>query len=159
MAGELVRLFPELRRLPGFSEPAPVTDPETAQFALFDAYTQFIRTLAARGPLLLALDDLHWADKPTLLLLQHLARELSHLRVLVVGTYRDTELSRAHPLSEALAALNREGGFTRLVLRGLTKPEVAGYVQATAGVLPFPRAARPPFRRDGGQPIFPQRGR
>ena len=154
MAGELVRLFPELRRLPGFSEPAPVTDPETAQFALFDAYTQFIRTLAARGPLLLALDDLHWADKPTLLLLQHLARELSHLRVLVVGTYRDTELSRTHPLSETLAALNREGGFTRLVLRGLSKPEVAGYVQATAGVAPSPALLDRLFEETEGNPFF-----
>jgi len=154
MAGELVRLFPDLRRLPGFSEPAPVTDPETAQFALFDAYTRFIRTVAGSGPLLLALDDLHWADKPTLLLLQHLARELSHLRVLVVGTYRDTELSRTHPLSETLAALNREGGFTRLVLRGLTKPEVAGYIQATAGVAPSPALLDRLFEETEGNPFF-----
>ena len=50
------------------------------------------------------LDDLHWADKPTLLLLQHFAQEVAHMRVLLVVTYRDTDLSRTHPLSEALAA-------------------------------------------------------
>ena len=67
--------------------------------ALFDAYAQFMRArLKPSSRWLVVLDDLHWADKPTLLLLQHLARELANMRVLVVGTYRDTDLARTHPL-------------------------------------------------------------
>jgi tetratricopeptide (TPR) repeat protein len=150
---ELVRLFPDLARLPGFPTPPPVTDPEAAQFALFDAYAQFIRAVAARTPLVLALDDLHWADKPSLLLLQHLARELARMRVLVVGTYRDTELARTHPLSEALVALNRGAGFTRFVLRGLSKAEVAAYIRATAGIEPSAALDRI-YEETEGNPFF-----
>ena len=59
------------------------------------------------------LDDLHWADKPSLLLLEFLARELSGARLLIVGTYRDMEISRQHPLAESLGGLNRERLFQR----------------------------------------------
>ena len=96
---ELVRMLPEVRQHPGFTEPPPVANPEAAQFRLFDAHTSMTRRFTVHAPVLLVLDDLHWADKPTLLLLQHLARELASLRVLIVGTYRDTELARTHPLS------------------------------------------------------------
>ncbi|MCH8160602.1 MAG: protein kinase, partial [Chloroflexi bacterium] len=118
---DLVTIFPELRRLvPNFQEPEPSTDPESAQFRLFDAYVRFVRAMSVRTPILIALDDLHWTDKGSLLLLQHLARELSRMRVLIVCTYRDTDLVRTHPLSEALVTLNRESGFQRIALRGLT---------------------------------------
>ena len=93
-AEELQRLFPELRMMyPGLPEP-PVAADESAQFRLFDAYASFLRAASADSPLVIVLDDIHWADKPTLLLLQHLAREVSNAGLLVVGTYRDTELSR-----------------------------------------------------------------
>src|SRR5205807_10505727 len=113
---DLVRLFPELAQLPGVPAAPADRDPEAAQFALFDAYVQFLRVASTETPLVVALDDLHWADKPSLQLLQHLSRELGRMRLLVVGTYRDTELARTHPLAETLAALNRGDGFTRLVL-------------------------------------------
>ncbi len=134
--GELSRIFTWLRQQPNFVEPEPITDPESAQFRLFEAYAAFIRAMATQTPLLIALDDLHWADKPSLLLLQHLGRELSRLRVLIVGNYRDTDLSRTHPLSEALAGLNRDPGFARVVLRGLSRAEVANYIRAAANVEP-----------------------
>ena len=109
-SSELARLFPGLLTMGlGIAEPAEVTDAASAQFRLFAAYATFMRAASAGTPLVLMLDDLHWSDKPTLLLLQHLARELAHMRVLVVGTYRDTELARTHPLSEALVELNRDG--------------------------------------------------
>jgi class 3 adenylate cyclase len=152
--GELSRIFPWLRQQPNFLEPEPITDPEPAQFRLFEAYAAFLRAMANQTPLLIALDDLHWADKPTLLLLQHIARELSRLRILIVGNYRDTDLSRTHPLSEALAALNRDPGFTRVVLRGLTEPEVGSYIRATANVEPRPELVRHIFEETEGNPFF-----
>jgi eukaryotic-like serine/threonine-protein kinase len=133
---ELVRLFPALRQLPGFVEPEPIGEPETAQFRLFDAYATFMRNQSSERPWLVILDDLHWADKPTLQLLQFVARELPNMRVLVVGTYRDTELARTHPLSEALAELNREIGFLRIPLRGLTRDEVGDYIRQRAAKEP-----------------------
>ena len=59
-------------------------------------------------------------------------------RLLVTGTYRDTDLDRAHPLSQALAELNREDLFTRILLRGLTEPETAAYIRDTAQAEPPP---------------------
>ena len=126
--GELTRIFPVLTQLIDAPQPPAITDPEAAQFRLFDAYTTFIRAASERTPLLIILDDLHWADKPSLQLLQYFARELSNMRVLVAGNYRDTELARSHPLSQTLVELNREGGFLRLVLRGLTREETESYI-------------------------------
>ena len=100
------------------------------------------------------LDDLHWADKPSLLLLQHMAREIGNARLLLVGTYRDTELARTHPLSETLAELNREGGFERIVLRGLAEPEVGAYVAATIGREPSSELVTRIYEETEGNPFF-----
>ncbi|MGI8926622.1 MAG: protein kinase domain-containing protein, partial [Tepidiformaceae bacterium] len=152
--GELVRIFPELRNGANFVEPEAVNDPQSAQFRLFDAYVTFVRAMANKSPLVIVLDDLHWADKPTLLLLQHLARELVNLRVLVVGTFRDTDLSRTHPLSEALASLNREAGFQRVVLKGLAKADVAAYIREAANVVPQPGLVDRIYEETEGNPFF-----
>jgi len=153
-APELVRLFPWLRQGLNVGEPEQLADPEAAQFRLFDAYATFVRAMSNRAPLLIALDDLHWADKPSLLLLEYVARELARLRVLIVCTYRDTDLSRTHPLSEALAVLNREAGFQRVVLRGLSRDEVAGYISAVANVTPKPELLDRIFEETEGNPFF-----
>jgi class 3 adenylate cyclase/tetratricopeptide (TPR) repeat protein len=133
---ELVRIFPWLLQGGNVSPPEEIADPEVAQFRLFDAYAQYLRAIAHESPLVIALDDLHWADKPTLLMLQHVARELSRMRVLIVGNYRDTDITRQSALSETLASLNRESGFDRIVLRGLTRDEVGAYIKARANVEP-----------------------
>jgi class 3 adenylate cyclase/Cdc6-like AAA superfamily ATPase len=133
---ELTRIFPWLLTGVSVTAPPEISDPEVAQFRLFDAYAQYLRAIAAQGPLVVALDDLHWADKPTLQLLQHISRELSRMRVLIVGNYRDTDITRQSALSETLASLNRESGFDRIVLRGLSRDEVAAYIKARANVEP-----------------------
>src|SRR5205807_2291585 len=78
-------------------------------------------------------DDIHWAAKPTLLLLRHLVRSEGEVPLLIVGTYRDTELGRGHPLAEVLADLRREPGVERVALIGLTEGEVGAFVEAAAG--------------------------
>ncbi len=152
---ELVRLFPELREmLPNFQDPEEVVDPDAAQFALFDAYAAFARGAANIDPIMIVLDDLRWADKPSLLLLQHLARELASVRVLILGTFRDTDLVRTHPLSEALATLNRESGFERIVLRGLSLDEVQAYIQSSANVEPSRSVLNGIVEETEGNPFF-----
>jgi tetratricopeptide (TPR) repeat protein len=84
------------------------------------------------APVVLILDDLHWAAKPTLLLLRHLLRFGEHARVQIVGTYRSTDLDRSHPLAAMLADLHRDGSATRLQLSGLDEVDVSAYV-AEAG--------------------------
>jgi tetratricopeptide (TPR) repeat protein len=79
------------------------------------------------------LDDVHWAAKPTLLLLRHLLRAAAPLRMLVVATYRDTDLDRTHPLAEMLADLRRAPGVERLALAGLDEQGVADFLEHTAG--------------------------
>ena len=153
-APELVRLFPWLRDVQNVAEPEQLADPEAAQFRLFDAYATFVRAMSNQAPLLIALDDLHWADKPSLLLLEYVARELARMRALIVCTYRDTDLSRTHPLSEALAVLNREAGFQRVVLRGLSREEVADYITAVANLTPKPELLDRIFEETEGNPFF-----
>lgn len=152
---ELTRIFPELREMaPNIAEPEPIIDPESAQFRLLDAYTTFVRAMAEHRPLLIVLDDLHWADRPTLMLLQHLARTLARMRVLIIGIYRDTEVVRASALSETLANLNREPGFERIVLRGLERQEVGAYIRATANVNVSPTLIQRIHEATEGIPFF-----
>jgi class 3 adenylate cyclase/tetratricopeptide (TPR) repeat protein len=131
--GDLVRLVPELaERLPTL-EPPLRSDPETERYRLFDAVTSWLTATAAPSGLVLVLDDLHWAEKPTLLLLRHLIRSSGPMRLLVVGTYRDTDLDRAHPLASLLADFRREPDVERIAVEGLDPTGVAGMLEAAAG--------------------------
>ena len=154
-SGELIRLFPELRELaPELPEPEQIGDAQAAQFRLFDAYTEFLQGAAELSPLVVVLDDLHWTDKASLLLLQHVARELDRMRVLVVGTFRDTELARTHPLSATLAELKREPDFHRVVLHGLSQDEVATYIRSVSNVDPSPSVLQRIYEETEGNPFF-----
>ncbi|HVE91728.1 MAG TPA: AAA family ATPase [Actinomycetota bacterium] len=129
---DVARLVPDLGdRVGGLTMPS-ATAPETERLRLFTATSAFIASASARAPLLVVLDDLHWADKPTLLLLRHLLRSPEPARVMYLGTYRDTDLSRTHPLSDVLADLRRDGALERLPLKGLDVPEVLSIFTASA---------------------------
>jgi class 3 adenylate cyclase/tetratricopeptide (TPR) repeat protein len=130
--GELARLVPELgERIP--SLPAPLrSDPETERYRLFDAVAAWLAVASVEEPLLLVLDDLQWAAKPTLLLLRHVVRAGGG-RVLLLCTYRDTELTHDHPLVEVVADLRRRGGVERLSLSGLDDVGVSAFVEQASG--------------------------
>ena len=119
----------------GQSEPLgpEPSDAQQIRFRLFDAVASYLRRAAETQPLLITLDDLHWADKSSLLLLRFVARELRDARVLITGCYRDIELRRGHPLAEALGELMRETHFRRIPLRGLELESVAEYLRSVAG--------------------------
>jgi class 3 adenylate cyclase len=132
-AAHLAVLVPGLRdRLPDVRDQVPPDD-DTARLWLFEAVVGWLAAASAESPLLLVVDDLHWAAKPTLLLLRHLLRHDEPLPLLVVATYRDTDLDRAHPLVEVLADLRRAAGVQRLPLRGLGQDEVRAFLAAAAG--------------------------
>jgi predicted ATPase len=95
-----------------------------------------LRREAARGRLLVSVDDLHWADGDSLRLFRFLAGELRDAPVLLVGTYRDVEVRRGHPLARTLGDLAREPHATRLPLRGLAAGEVALLVESVVGARP-----------------------
>jgi class 3 adenylate cyclase/tetratricopeptide (TPR) repeat protein len=131
--GALSRLVPELSlRFPG-AGPTRSTDPETERYLLFQAVSSLLATLSRPGPALLVLDDLHWAAKPTLLLLRHIVNSAEPMGLLVLGTYRETEISRSHPLGELLADFRREPSVERLSLSGLGDDEIVALVESAAG--------------------------
>src|SRR5712691_4277294 len=140
-------------RLPDLPVP-PALDAAPAGFRFFDSMTTFLKNAAHRRPLVLIFDDLHGADKPSLLLLQFLARELSAGPLLVVGTYRDSALHRQHPLTYTLGELVREPGQQRLFLQGLSQREVARFIELTAGVPPAESVVASLYRQTGGNPFF-----
>lgn len=127
-AGEIGQIVPEVRdRFPDLPPP-PQLEPEQARFHLFDAVTRFLKSAARDHPLVLVLDDLHWADKPSLLLLRFVGRELGNAPLLILGAYRDEEICRQHPLGQVLVDLRRERSYERLPLHGLSLDEVAELV-------------------------------
>lgn len=130
---ELVRLVPDLaERVPGLSEAAR-GEPETERYRLFEAVTSLVANISLDAPVVLILDDLHWADKPTLLLLRHIVRSPQRANLLILGTYREMELGRTHPLAEALDELRREQGFERIALEGFDENEIAEWLSSAGG--------------------------
>ena len=105
---DIAQIVPEVRQLLPELETAPVLEPEQARFRLFDSITNFLKNAAQRQPLLLVLEDLHWADHSSLMLWEFVSKEISNARVMLLGTYRDVEIGRRHPISQALGALIRE---------------------------------------------------
>ena len=132
----------------------PDLEPEQARFRLFDSIATFFKNSARAQPLVLLLDDLHWADESSLLLLRFIAQQLQDSCILVVGCYRDVELSRQHPLSDTLAQLSREQGFQRHLLRGLNREETGQLVEGTAGIRPGPPVVDTVFEHTDGNPYF-----
>ena len=130
-ASDLARIVPEIRERLGVSPSAPA-DPEEDRYRLRQAVASALRNGAANKPMLILLEDLHSADKGTLDMLTHVARGLSGARLLVVGTYRDVEVHRGHPLAEALTELRRVTPLSRTSLRGLSVDEVQRMMSSIA---------------------------
>ena len=122
--GDLARLSEHVRRRFPAAPDALAADPELEQRRLLDAMASWLEDLAREQPVVLVLDDLHWATRPTLLMLRHLLRRDEDVALLVIGTYRDTDLDRRHPLSSMLADLRRGSEVERLSLAGLDEAAV-----------------------------------
>jgi DNA-binding CsgD family transcriptional regulator len=154
-AGDIADIVPEIReRLAGPAAPARPSDPAEARFRMFEAVRQLLARACADRALVLVLDDLHWADAPSLRLLEFLAPEVAESRLLLVGTYRATELSRQHPLSDTLGSLARVPHVARVNLPGLSAEEVQAFVAAAAGTAPPHWFARTLHRQTEGNPLF-----
>jgi predicted ATPase len=153
-ASDIAQIVSEVgRRLPDL-EPAPALTSDQARFRLFDSVTTFLVDASRREPLVLVLDDLHCADPSSLLLLEFLVSALLDSRLLVVGTYRDTELSPRHPLTHTLGELSRAHPPRRIVLGGLTRSEVGRYIVMTAGVDPDAVLLDAVHHKTEGNPLF-----
>ena len=133
-ASDLVRLLPELRpRLPTTHQVGHAGDPETERRLLFVAVARVLGRLARRRPLLVIVDDLHWADRSSLLLGRHLAREPQLGRVLLVGTFRDTEIGPGHSLPDLIADVERDRPVPRVRLGGMDEHEISELIEVWHG--------------------------
>jgi hypothetical protein len=154
-AADIAQIVSEVRRrLPGLEPPSPSVGEEQSRFRLFDAVTTFLLNASRRGPLVVVLDDLHCADRGSLSLLEFMAPQLGRARVLVVGTYRDTEVHANRSLAHTLGELARVQPPRRIALRGLTRAEVARYVAMTAGLEPDDALVGAIHSKSEGNPFF-----
>jgi DNA-binding SARP family transcriptional activator len=139
---------------PAWPDATPTGDDAAgARWRLFEAVDA---ALSGRddGPVVLALDDLHWADRGSLLLLAHLVRAPRRAALLVVGTYRESELSRTHPLAATLGDLRREGLYERVALGGLGPDDVAALVRDRLGADAADDLAARLHEETAGNPFF-----
>ncbi len=154
---QLARLVPALAsRIPGLP-PSKAADSDTERFLLFAAVVGLLTTVSDHRPVVLVLDDLQWADKDSLQLLCHLASADQSMRVLILGTYRDSELSQTHPLTDALATLHRQSGVSSIGLAGLDDSGVVSFLEAAAGQTlddAAVRLAHAIYRETDGNPFF-----
>jgi DNA-binding CsgD family transcriptional regulator/tetratricopeptide (TPR) repeat protein len=130
-AGELTRLLPDLSARLG-ELPGPAADPDTERHRLHTAVTELLEVVGRRRPVVLVIEDAHWADVPTLLLLRHLARAARGARLLLLATFRDTEAEVPEALADTLADLRRSEDVVRIRLRALSPDEVRDFVERAA---------------------------
>jgi DNA-binding SARP family transcriptional activator len=150
-AAALLRLLPEAAvRLPD-ARPPGSSDPDTDRALVFTAWTAFLRRLAGDAPVVVILDDLHWAAAPALLLLDHIVHHLADAPLLVVATYRAED--ETPELSDTLAELVRQDGVRRVHLGGLEEKAVAELV-AASGTDPERALTRLLMSRTAGNAFF-----
>ena len=153
-ASDVAQLLPELQvTFPDLPTPADAAS-ESARFQLFDSTATFLRNVGRDAPLVVILDDLHAADTASILLLRFLVSQISDSAILVVGTYRDVELTPDHPLTAAISEMARERATRLITLGGLPADAVGKFIGATANIDPHDRLVAAVWRETSGNPLF-----
>jgi len=153
-AGELSRVFTVLReRLPSLPA-ASEWESDQARFRLFDTVSRFLADIARPAGLVVVLDDVQWADGPSLKLLEFVAADLPRARLLVIATYRDSEVRRDHPLLATLSSLAREASTQRLGLTGLAAADCVRYVGMAGAHTDRDALGTKLHEETGGNPFF-----
>jgi tetratricopeptide (TPR) repeat protein len=128
----LARLVPQLAARLDVDVPSG-GDGDTERFVLFGCVTDLLARASTVDPILVVVDDLHWADRATVQLLRHVATADVAIRVMLVGTFRDSDVTSDHPLTEIFASLHRESGTARIALRGLGDDDLLVLLETIAG--------------------------
>jgi predicted ATPase/DNA-binding CsgD family transcriptional regulator len=159
-AAEIAALMPRdgardlARLLPEFGEPPADRDPDSARARLFEQMLVLLERLAERRPLVLIIEDAHWADRSTRDLVIFLLRNLRHTAVLVIITFRSDEMHRNHPMRSVIAELERIEGVVRVDLPRLTRAETAAQLTGILGHVPEPRVVDLVYERSSGIPLL-----
>ena len=147
---ELARLVPDL----GPPEPSEQAAGELSRTRLFEGLLGVLERLAAERPLVLTVEDLHWADRSTLDLLSFVVANLVEAAVVLVVSYRTDELHRRHPLRPVLADLDRHASVERLELDRLDREELGGLLTGILDSPPAPHLLTSVLARSDGNPFF-----
>jgi tetratricopeptide (TPR) repeat protein len=158
-ASEIARLIPEagfdaLSSAPRATQGAALAsaEPGAERFRLFDACATLLRVEAGLAPLLIILDDIHTADMASLLYLRFVARALRQSRIMIIATYRDSEVRLAPAMADLVSEISREGAV--LSLRGIEELEVGRFVEIAAGDRPTTAMVSALYRITEGNPFF-----
>lgn len=153
-APDIADILPELCHRFGIEVDPIGLSRSGGHYALFDAVTRHLLTVARRDPLIVLLDNLHSADRSSLMLLEYLCQQIAGSPILVIGAYRHADFDRRNPLRFVLAKLSRTPGFQQISLRGLTLDEVALVLSTHVGS-PIPASlVRSIHERSDGSPLF-----
>jgi len=153
LAPALVRIAPRLSELLPDLDPPPALQPDEERFRLLDAAAQFFAALSSRATVLLVLDDLHWADAGTALMMRHVARHCGQRRLLIAGAYRTTETAQ-DPLGDALGAMQAETQCTTIRLGALSTEAIGQLLAAEAGAPVSVSLTTAIGAHTGGNPFF-----
>ena len=154
-AGEVARIMPELRRwYDDIPPPLDVPDALHERWFVFNSVKDFIMRASSMRPLLLNLEDLHWADESSLLLLQHIAGNIAEMNIVIIGTYRDVGLEVDRPLARTLEDLLRGRLAHRIPLKRLPTAGVEAMLSAISGKPVPPALAKVIFDETDGNPFF-----
>lgn len=154
VAPEIARIAPALRRAFPDIPPPVELPPELARRYVWNSFSEFIGRAAQDDPLMLVLEDLHWADESTLLLTDYLTPLLPDMPVLVLGTYRDTEVDLHHPLTRVIGQLARRRLIEQVSLGRLSYDGVRAMLRALAGHPAPEQLIRVIDREAEGNPFF-----
>jgi tetratricopeptide (TPR) repeat protein len=152
---DIAQLLPELRTTHA-PTPRPLglqpTDPGQARFQLFESVTTVLKNVASIGPLVIVIDDLHDTDHPSLLLLKIIAGQSKEARILLVGSYRDTEVRQSQELTRLIGELSREGHSIPIV--GLSEAEVGEFLTSRSGKKADEKLVANLYQATDGNPLF-----
>jgi tetratricopeptide (TPR) repeat protein/ABC-type branched-subunit amino acid transport system ATPase component len=151
---DLLKLTPDLRLQYSNLESNPQLDPESEQQRLFEHMVAFCKTLAEKSPLLLVVDDVHWADSGTLAMLHHLIRRIGKQYVMILVTYREVELRESRPFNDMLLELNRQRQGTRLKLDRLDREANHEMLQSIFAMEVSSEFSDSIYRETDGNPFF-----
>ncbi|NOT55636.1 MAG: AAA family ATPase [Deltaproteobacteria bacterium] len=153
-AADIAQAIPEMQAYCPQFHPVVATEPALARFRFLESFTTFLRHATRRQPLVIILEDIHWADASSLLLLQFIAQELRDTRLFLVVTCRDGEGGQRPQLAMTLGELARVQGSQSLALPPFTQDEVARFLVLTTARTPSPALVSAVYRRTEGNPFF-----
>lgn len=154
-AAVLTQLLPEMGGAqPGTSQVSDVHNPEGERFRLFASMVQLLRAAATRAPILVILENLHWADVSSLRFLEYCAPDIAESRLSLIGTFREADASHGDHLGATMGAINRERHFSRIVLPALSMADTAALLRQQLGLEPAESLIRSVYDTAEGSPFY-----